>query len=90
MQSSLDGLGALVTELVARRGAAAAAAGGEFLEALARDAATARSVIRLVLSKPDISSQLVDNLNASIHLRAVLTDLFVVDELLEKRPRGEG
>ena len=34
-------------------------------------------------SRPDISSQLVDNLNASIHLRALLTDLFVVDEALK-------
>jgi hypothetical protein len=26
---------------------------------------------------------LIDNLNASIHLRALLTDLFLVDELLK-------
>ena len=30
-----------------------------------------------------ISSQLVDNLNASIHLRALLTDLFLIDEILK-------
>jgi hypothetical protein len=36
-----------------------------------------------VLSRADISSQLVDNLNASIHLRALLTDLFIVDEALK-------
>ena len=41
-----------------------------------------RSALRLVLARSDISSQLVDNLNASIHLRALLTDLFVVDEAL--------
>jgi len=29
-----------------------------------------------------MSSQLVDNLNANIHLRALLTDLFLVDEAL--------
>jgi hypothetical protein len=28
---------------------------------------------------------LVDNLNASIHLRALLTDLFLIDELLKTR-----
>jgi hypothetical protein len=39
-----------------------------------------------VLSKPDISSQLVDNLNASIHLRAVLTDIFLLDELYGAKP----
>jgi hypothetical protein len=30
-----------------------------------------------------ISSQVVDNLNASIHLRALLTDLFLIDEVLK-------
>ena len=30
-----------------------------------------------------ISSQMVDNLNASIHLRALLTDVFLVDEVLK-------
>jgi hypothetical protein len=39
--------------------------------------------VRLVLARADIGSQLVDNLNASIHLRALLTDLFVVDEALK-------
>jgi len=28
---------------------------------------------------------LIDNLNASIHLRALLTDLFLLDEILGKR-----
>jgi hypothetical protein len=27
---------------------------------------------------------LIDNLNASIHLRALLTDLFLLDEILKK------
>jgi hypothetical protein len=36
-----------------------------------------------VLAQPTISSQLVDNLNASIHLRALLTDLFLIDEALK-------
>ena len=39
--------------------------------------------MRLVLAQPAISSQLVDNLNASIHLRALLTDLFLIDEVLK-------
>ncbi len=39
--------------------------------------------MRLVLAQPGISSQLVDNLNASIHLRALLTDIFLVDEVLK-------
>ena len=54
-----------------------------FLDALARDAATSVAAVRLVLSLPDISSQIVDNLNASIHVRALLTDIFLVDEALK-------
>jgi hypothetical protein len=33
-----------------------------------------------VLAQEKISSELVDNLNASIHLRALLTDLFLLSE----------
>jgi len=39
--------------------------------------------MELVLNQPVISSQLIDNLNASIHLRALLTDLFLIDEILK-------
>ena len=34
-------------------------------------------------TQPSIGSQLVDNLNASTHLRAVLTDLFLLAEILK-------
>ena len=53
-----------------------------FLQAVGQDASKAQGAIRLVQSRSGISSQLVDNLNASIHLRALLTDLFLVDEAL--------
>jgi hypothetical protein len=52
-------------------------------EVLARDAAASLAAIHLVLAQPHISSQLIDNLNASIHLRALLTDLFLIDEILK-------
>ena len=39
--------------------------------------------VKVVLSRPGISSQLVDNLNVSTHLRAVLTDLFLLDEAVK-------
>jgi hypothetical protein len=60
-----------------------------FLAVLGRDARDAQAAVQLVLAQPSISSQLVDNLNASIHLRALLTDLFLVDEVLKayRRPR---
>ena len=49
---------------------------------LDRDAHDSLAAIELVLAQPAISSQLIDNLNASIHLRALLTDLFLVGEIL--------
>ncbi len=54
-----------------------------FLEVLSRDAAATQAVMRLLLGQPGISSQMVDNVNASIHVRALLTDVFVVDEILK-------
>ena len=56
-----------------------------FIEVLRRDAADALSAIQLVLAQPAISSQMVDNLNAMIHLRALLTDVFLIDEILKVR-----
>ena len=57
-----------------------------FLQVLERDAGDASAAIQIVLAQPSISSQLVDNLNASIHLRALLTDLFLVDEIVKSLP----
>jgi hypothetical protein len=45
------------------------------------DAGNAGAAIRFVLAQKKISSELVDNLNASIHLRALLTDLFLISEV---------
>ncbi len=52
---------------------------------LDRDARDSIAAAELVLAQPSISSQMVDNLNASIHLRALLTDLFLLGEILRKR-----
>src|SRR5258707_9422285 len=62
-----------------------------FLKVLGRDADDSLAAIELVLAQPAISSQLIDNLNASIHLRALLTDLFLVSEIAETRrvPRSQ-
>ena len=54
-----------------------------FLAVLEKDVRDSLVTIQLVLAQPTISSQLVDNLNASIHLRALLTDLFLIDEILK-------
>jgi hypothetical protein len=50
---------------------------------LERDVRDSLATIQLVLAQTTISSQLIDNLNASIHIRALLTDLFLVDEILK-------
>ena len=57
-----------------------------FLAVLEKDALDSLATIHLVLAQATISSQLIDNLNASIHLRALLTDLFVIDEILKPQP----
>ena len=54
-----------------------------FLDIVRTDAARARSAMRFVLARRTIGSQMIDNLNASIHLRALLTDLFLLDEALK-------
>ena len=55
---------------------------------LDRDARDSLAAIELVLAQPAISSQLIDNLNASIHLRALLTDLFLLDEIVKLQRAG--
>jgi hypothetical protein len=57
-----------------------------FLTVLERDARDSLAAIQMVLAQSTISSQLIDNLNASIHLRALLTDLFLIDEILKPQP----
>src|ERR1017187_4390895 len=54
-----------------------------FFVVLDRDARDSLAAIELVQAQPAISSQLIYNLNASIHLRALLTDLFLVSEILK-------
>ena len=64
-------------------GAAGDKAHEAFLDIVRTDAARARAAMRFVLARRRIGSQIVDNLNASIHLRALLTDLFLLDEALK-------
>jgi hypothetical protein len=54
-----------------------------FFAMLERDAHDSLATIELVLAQRAISSQLIDNLNASIHLRALLTDLFLLSEIVK-------
>jgi hypothetical protein len=54
-----------------------------FVDLVRQDAGRARAAMRFVLAQKAIGSQIVDNLNASIHLRTLLTDLFLLDEALK-------
>lgn len=81
MDEGIAGLEAAFRAVLA--GSSAAAPCEDFLQVLSRDAAAARAALAVVSSRPGISSQLVDNLNASIHLRALLTDLFLMDEAVK-------
>jgi hypothetical protein len=54
-----------------------------FMATLADDARRAGGAIAFVLSCPMISSLLVDNLNASTHVRTLLTDVFLADQALK-------
>ena len=82
--TALDGLADRYAALVAAEGLEPGQVYTTFLQVLGRDAADARAAMELVLAQTSISSQIVDNLNASIHVRALLTDLFLIDEILKK------
>jgi hypothetical protein len=81
--AALAGLGDVLLQVIERDGLEPAARYRAFAAVLDRDARDAHAAVELVLAQPSISSQVVDNLNASIHVRALLTDLFLVDEILK-------
>ena len=83
MFGALEGLGDLLAAAVGGASKAGEGDAAGFIEAIRDDARKARGAIGLVLSRPAISSLLVDNLNASIHLRALLTDVFLAEQALK-------
>ena len=85
--AALTGIGDLFAALVDADGLDPAPRYHAFGAVLDRDARDSLAAIELVLAQPSIGSQLIDNLNASIHLRALLTDLFLLDEVLKARPQ---
>ena len=62
----------------------------DFEQVIAEDCRKAGGAIGYMLAQDKIGSEMVDNLNASIHLRAVLTDLFLYSEVLEPLGTEEG
>ena len=79
---TLPELPARFLRVVEERGEASRDDYRAFIDVLRRDAEAGLAAIRLVLAQPGITSQMVDNLNGMIHLRALLTDVFLVDEML--------
>jgi hypothetical protein len=82
---ALNGLARSFADIIEKQGIEPAAKYRAFLKVLERDAADSLAAFDLVLAQSKISSQLIDNLNASIHLRALLTDIFLIDGALNER-----
>ena len=82
-EAALTGLSDAYRDCAKALGVGPADALEAVLEAVARDASVTQGALRLLLGQPGISSQMVDNVNASIHVRALLTDVFIVDEILK-------
>ncbi|MBL6904449.1 MAG: hypothetical protein HN872_00260 [Gammaproteobacteria bacterium] len=61
----------------------------DFEQVIANDCRNAGAALAFILAQEKIGSEIVDNLNASIHLRAVLTDLFLYSEALKPLDTGE-
>jgi len=87
--AALTGLGGAISDCVRRLGIQSPAPYDAFIEVVEGDVRSAQAAVQLVLAQPSIGSPLVDNLNASIHLRAVLTDLFLLDEVLKLQVRAK-
>ena len=85
--NALAGLAESCTQAVAEQGLERPETYRAFITVLERDAQDSLAALELVLAQSAISSQLIDNLNASIHLRALLTDLFLVGEILATQPK---
>jgi hypothetical protein len=79
-EAALSGLSAFIASFPETADSDSLATYTSFFKVIDSDA---RAAIAMVIAQPSISSQVIDNLNASIHLRALLTDLFLVDEVLK-------
>jgi len=84
MESAVDGLADRFRQMVEEDGLEPSSGWAELLRVVEADGLATLAALRMVSSRTAISSQLIDNLNANIHLRALLTDLFLVDDLIER------
>ncbi len=82
MDDALTGLADGFSSIVNDENLSPPSAYETLVEVLGSDARATQAAVQVVLSRPSVSSQMIDNLNASIHVRALLTDLFLLDEVL--------
>ena len=80
VRGRLEGMRDALTGLADEFGSNVNGSAVAFVDVLGRDADSSLAAVSLVLAQDAISSQLIDNLNASIHIRALLTDIFLLDE----------
>ncbi len=83
---TLEGMAAAMAEI----SNALAGSDNDFEQVITSDCNNARAALNFILGQEKIGSEMIDNLNASIHLRAVLTDLFLYSEVLKPLPLDEG
>ncbi|MSO99286.1 MAG: hypothetical protein EXR11_13900 [Rhodospirillaceae bacterium] len=83
LRGALHNLPRDVTDSLGRAAAKQATQLTDFTTVITEDARLAGVMVGSVLAVPSISSQLIDNLNASVHVRKLLTDVFLVDEILK-------
>ena len=81
---ALTGIGSFLLAQVGELGLDAGAYRA-FIGVIERDAGDAQAAILMVQAHRTVHSQIIDNLNANIHIRALLTDLFLIDEVLKSR-----
>jgi hypothetical protein len=79
---ALTGIGDFFLDCAQQLGASDLSPYRKFVETIESDGRDAQAAIQLVLAQPAVGSQTIDNLNASIHVRALLTDLFLIEEIL--------
>ena len=84
MHDALDGLDRILAASAKSDARSQRLDATAFITAVRDDALKARGAIAFTLNCATIGSQLIDNLNASIHVRALLTDLFLADQALRQ------
>ncbi|MDH3732139.1 MAG: hypothetical protein OEU54_01335 [Gemmatimonadota bacterium] len=82
MGGALDALAADLDSIIETEGLEPADLYRAVTDITSADAARAAAAVHLVTAQDVIPSEMIDNLNASLHIRALLTDLFLLDDVV--------